>query len=162
MATHEITQPRHGRQCGPVWCGLSAVAQVIIPREMVSQTGGDDPLTDDRCGNRWDELRGQLITHNHKITDITASVEQFRAEFHGASVFCSGEGVLYAAAGGRTYHVYLASQLRGAVGSGRRARHRPADRCITSRARPVHDTRRGGQVWQVGKVAAGRLTPRSP
>ncbi len=126
MATHEITQPRHGRQCGTVWCGLSAVAQVIIPREMVSQTGGDDPLTDDRCGNRWDELRGQLITHNHKITDITGSVEQFRAEFHGASVFCFRRRRAVPGRGWPHPPRLSRQPAPGAAGSGHSARHRPA------------------------------------
>lgn len=112
MATYEITQPPHGGQCGTDWCEQTAAVRVIIPREMVGQIGSDDPLTHERCGACWDELRSHLIARGHKITDITGSVEQLRAEFHGVSVFGSGEGALYAAAGGRTYHAYLASQLR--------------------------------------------------
>src|SRR6266545_1071553 len=112
MATHEITQPPHGKQCDTDWCGQTAAVRVIIPREMVSQIGSDDPLTHDRCGACWDELRGHLIARGHKITDITGSLEQLRAEFHGVSAFGSDEGVLYATAGGRTYDAYLASQLR--------------------------------------------------
>jgi hypothetical protein len=49
---------------------------------------------------------------SHKITDITGSVEQLRAEFHGVSVFGSDEGVLHATVHGCTYDAYLASQLR--------------------------------------------------
>jgi hypothetical protein len=112
MATYEITQPPHGKRCDTDWCGQPAEVRLIIPREMVSQIGSDEPVTQDRCAVCWDELRGQLIARGHKITDITGSAEQLRAEFHEVGVFCSDEGVLYATVHRRTYHAYLASQLR--------------------------------------------------
>ena len=112
MATYEITQPPPGRQCGSDWCGRTAAVRVIIPREMVSQIGSDDPITQDRCGCCWDEMRSQLLKHRYKITDITGTVEQLRAEFHGVNLFRSDEGVWYATVHGRTYDAHLASQLR--------------------------------------------------